>query len=80
MSVPLPQADLPRRVSGASFAWDLQLTEELLELDYFPVVTSTTPLKIKVGGVFTALSASYVKVAGSMVAYTPKIKQGGSFA
>jgi len=41
--------------------------------------TPTTPLKVKVSGVFTSLVSSKVKVGGTFISYTPQIKTGGTF-
>ena len=81
MAVKNPNADLPRGIRATSRAWDLNFSEQLLEVDYFPTATPTgIPMLVRIAGSFVTVTAMKVKVAGTFTDAAKKVKIGGVFA
>ncbi len=79
MAVKNPQSDLKRGLSGARDAWDSDFAGVVIRDDYFATTTVSSPIKVKVGGVFTSLLSQKVKLSGTFTSTTPKVKVSGVF-
>lgn len=81
MSVVRPDSDYRLRQVMSDVTSSDGIAESIIDLDYFtqPTPPSGSPLKVRSGGVFVSLVTSQVRVGGSFIQYTPKVRSGGVF-
>ena len=77
MALKSPQIHRPRSIRGGSQEWYTLQASVVLKNLYFD--NATSPVKVKVGGVFTSLLSQKVKLSGTFNNTTPKVKVSGVF-